>query len=620
MARKYEGLAAEIVKNVGGVENIETLAQCVTRLRFTLKDEKIVNVEALKKLEGVLMLIQSGGQCQIVIGETVGEVYLEIQRQYEIKPEEEATQVVQKKKLDSFVGTVSGIFMPVLGVLAASGMLKGVLSLLTAFKFLDAASGTYQLLNVIADAFFYYMPIFLGCTAAKNFRMSNEYTTMAIGAALVYPTMEQMRSGEVLYELFSDTLFASPVHVEFLGLPVILMNYASSIIPIIFASWVAAKLEKVLLRFIPPIFKSFGVTFIMLLVMIPLTLLIVGPVSTWLSQLVGAASEKIFSYSPMIAGFLIGGFWQLLVMFGLHWGLVPVMLSNITTLGYDPVVVTMFGASFAQIGAVLAILIRTKDKKLRGIALPAFVSGIFGITEPAIYGVTLPRARFFAVTCIGGAIGGALVAFLDVRVYIFGGMGIFEYPAFINPATNDVSGMYNGMIVSGISFVLGFLMSLPLYLDKKAVPKDVSENILSPLAGKVVALKDVPDETFSEGVGVAIEPESGEVLSPVDAEVAMVFPTNHGIWLTTKNEVEILIHIGLDTAKLEGDGFKALVAQGDKVKKGQRLIEFDLEKLKAAGCSTLTPVLVANYSLYADTYATDKKAVKAGDKIITVIF
>lgn len=617
MARKYEELAAEIVRNVGGAENVETLAQCVTRLRFTLKDDGKVNVDALKKLDGVLMVMESGGQCQVVIGETVGAVYAEIQRQYEIKPEE--GEVVQRKPLDAIVGTISGIFMPLLGLLAAGGMLKGMTVFLTAFQLIDTNGGTYQILYVLSDAFFYFMPIFLGCTAAKNFRMSNEFTGMAIGAALVYPSLEKIRAGEVLYEIFSGTIFASPVHVEFLGVPVILTNYASSIIPIILAVWVAAKLEKVLLRAIPPVFKSFGVTFIMLLIMIPLTLLVVGPVSTWLSQFIGAASTGIFGFSPVIAGFIIAGFWQILVMFGLHWGLVMVMLSNIVTLGSDPIVAITFGASFAQIGAVLAILIRTKDKKLKGIALPAFVSGIFGITEPAIYGVTLPRSRFFAVSCAGAALAGALGAFLDIRIYIFGGMGIFEYPCFINPATNDVNGMYNAMIVSGVAFALGFVLSLPLYLDNKAV-KDVSENILSPLSGKVVALKDVPDESFSEGVGVAIEPDSGEVYAPADAEVMLILPTSHALWLKTKNDVEILIHIGLGTAELEGDGFKVLVAKGDKVKKGQRLMEFDLEKIKAAGFSALTPVLVANYSLYADVYATEKKNVAGGDKIITVIF
>lgn len=619
MAQQYENLAKEIVKNVGGSENVNMLVHCVTRLRFMLKDDSKANISALKKLDGVLFVTLSGRQCQVVIGEMVDEVYEEILRHHEIKIE--TAEVVHKKKVDSFVGTISGLFMPLLGLLAAAGMLKGFTVFLTSFEFIEMNSGTYQILNVLSDAFFYFMPIFLGSTAAKNFKMSNEYTGMAIGAALLYPTLETMRSGEVLYELFSGTIFASPIHVEFLGLPVILVNYATSIIPVILAVWVASKIEKVLLRIVPTIFKSFGVTFIMLLIMIPLTLLVVGPISTWLSQLIGAVSTGIFGFSPMVAGFIIAGFWQILVMFGLHWGLVMVMLSNIVTLGSDPIVAITFGASFSQIGVVLGILLRTKDKKLKGIAMPAFISGIFGITEPAIYGVTLPRVRFFVVSCIGAALSGALGAYLDIRIYIFGGMGVFEYPCFINTATNDPQGMYNAMIVSGVAFVLGFILSLPLYMDEnKKKLGDISENILSPLTGKVVPLRNIPDENFADGRGVAIEPESDVVVAPADGEIGVLFPTNHALWLKTKNNVEILIHVGLDTAKLDGDGFKALVAQGDKVMKGQPLIEFDIEKIKAAGCSTLTPVLVANYSFYAEVFPTDKKNIKSGEKIVTVIF
>ena len=621
MAREYENLAAEIIKNIGGAENVESLAHCVTRLRFELKDTGKANIGALKKLGGVLAVMQTGAQCQIVIGEFVGEVYEEILQHHDVKSLSAAEfKQPAKSLLDATIGTISGIFMPLLGVLAAGGMLKGLTVFLAAFKLVDTSGGTYQILNVLSDAFFYFMPIFLGCTAAKNFRMSSEFTAMAIGAALVYPSLETMRAGEPLYEIFSGTLFASPVYVEFLGLPVILMNYASSIIPIILAVWVASKLEKVLLKIIPPIFKSFGLTFLMLLIMIPLTLLVVGPVSTWLGKIIGAASTGIFNFSPLVAGFIIAGLWQILVMFGLHWGLVMVMLSNIVTLGSDPIVAITFGASFAQTGVVLGILLRTSDKKLKGIALPAFISGIFGITEPAIYGVTLPRQKFFIISCIGAAIGGALGAYLDIRIYIFGGMGIFEYPCFINPAAGDPVGMYNSILVSAVSFALGLIITLPVYREKPRLSDEISEDLMSPLTGKLVALKNVPDESFAGGKGIAIEPETGEVLAPIDAEVAMIFPTNHAIWLKTKNGVEIMIHVGLGTAGMLGAGFNACVAQGDKVKLGQRLIEFDLEKIKAAGYSALTPILIANHSLFADIYPTTKKFAKSGEKIISVIF
>lgn len=410
-------------------------------------------------MDGVVTVVQSGGQYQVVIGNAVGEVYDEILESQGIQAAgggaaDAEEDDAPKKPLDLFVDTVSGIFTPVLGVLAASGMLKGMLALFAAFDIVMPGSGTYQILNVLSSSTSCQFSLLT--LPQKKFKMNNEFKAMAIGAALVYPSMAQMMQGEVMYEVLSDSIFASPIYIEFLGLPVILMNYASSVIPIIIAVWVAVRVEKFFLNVTPTIFKSFGVPFCTLLIMIPLTVLVVDPVSTWLGQAVGAAATGIFNVSPIIAGLFIGGFWQVFVMFGLHWGLVPVMLNNVATLGNDPVVITMFGASFAQIGVVLGILLRTNDQKLKGIALPAFISGVFGVTEPAIYGVTLPRKRYFIISCVGGAIGGALIAMLDVKLFIFGGLGVFAYPCFIDPVTNDVSGMYNGMIVSAVSFIAGF--------------------------------------------------------------------------------------------------------------------------------------------------------------------
>jgi len=471
MARKYEKLAEDIIKNIGGKENVVSLECCITRLRFRLKDEDIAKTDNLKALKGVITVVQNGGQYQVVIGSEVEEVFKEIMTYHEISLADGSTLDRAQRPLDMFVDTVSGIFTPVLGVLAASGMLKGTIALLTAFNILENGSGTYQILNVVGDAFFYFMPIFLGYSAAKKFKMDNEFTAMAIGAALVYPSLTTIRSGEMLYEIFSDTVFASPVYLEFLGVPVILMNYASSVIPVIFATWLAAKVERFFARRMPPIFKSFGVSFCTMLVTIPLTLIIVGPLGTWLGQLMSSVSLAIFNISPMIAGAFMGAFWQILVIFGIHWSFVPVMLNNFATLGCDPVMVVIFTASFSQIGVVLAIILKTKNKRLKGIAIPAFVTGIFGITEPAIYGVTLPRQKYFFISCIGAAIGGALIAFFEIKVYVFGAMGIFEYPTFINPATNDLSGMYNGIIASAVAFAIGFGLSYPLYGEEDDLEK-----------------------------------------------------------------------------------------------------------------------------------------------------
>ena len=487
-------------------------------------------------------------------------------------------------------------------------MIKGLTALLAAFNIIDTNLGTYKVMSVIGDAFFYFLPIFLGYSAARKFKMS-EFAAMAIGASLVYPSLAQIMEGEVLYDVLTGTIFESPVHLEFLGIPVLLMTYASSVIPIILAVFVGSKVEKFYMGVVPTLLKGFGVPF----------LTVVGPVATWAGKALGAAATGLFGISPMIAGLFIGGAWQVAVMFGLHWGLIPIMIQNIVTYGADPVVITMFGTTFAQIGVVLAIILKTKDQKLKGIAIPAFLSGIFGVTEPAIYGVTLPRKKFFIISCIGGAIGGALVALLGVKLYIFGGLGVFQYPCFIDPVTNDVSGMYNGMIVSAVAFAAGFGMAFPLYKDEAPAPAVVATNettaagdialqvtqnensaptikreiLKSPLTGNLVALSDVPDEVFSSGVlgkGIAVEPTVGKVIAPADGEITTLFPTGHAVGIKTNNGAEILIHIGMDTVKMNGDGFKTHVQQGNKVKQGQLLIEFDIAKIKNAGYPVITPL------------------------------
>ncbi|MCI6087112.1 MAG: beta-glucoside-specific PTS transporter subunit IIABC [Selenomonas sp.] len=637
--RKYELLAADIVKLVGGKDNVISLTHCITRLRFRLKDEGKAQDDALKALSGVVTVVKNAGQYQVVIGNAVGDVYDEIVASQGIEGAGGAAADDDGAKkdmslLDRFIDLVSGVFQPVLGVLAASGMIKGLTALLGALSIIDPKGGTAQMMNIVGDAFFFFLPVMLAYTAAKKFRM-NPFAAMTVGAALVYPSLAQIMGGAPLYTLFAGTPFASAVHIEFLGIPVLLMNYASSVIPAIVAVYFGAKVEHFFARVIPTVIKGFFVPFCTLLVVIPLTLMVVGPVATWAGQLVGAAAMAIYDVSPVISGLFIGGFWQIFVMFGLHWGFVPVMLNNIAVYGYDPLVVTMFGATFAQIGVVLAILIRTKDQGLRSLSIPAFISGVFGVTEPAIYGVTLPRKKYFVLSCVAAGVGGALVAFFEIHIYMYGGLGIFEYPCFVDPATGDLTGMYNGMIVSLVSFVLGFLLAFPVYRDevKEATSLAVTttdektnavqrEILAAPVAGKVVPLANVPDEAFSAGIlgkGIAIEPSVGRVVAPADATVTTLFPTGHAIGLITDKGAEILIHIGMDTVKLEGKYFHAHVQQGEKVKKGQLLIEFEPEKIKEAGYPVVTPVLVTNTASYLDVVPTEAGTIAENENLITVV-
>lgn len=391
---------------------------------------------------------------------------------------------------------------------------------------------------------------------------------MAIGASLVYPTLAGLKTGDPLYTLFTGTLFESPIHITFLGMPVILMEYSSSVIPIIIATFVAVRLERFFKNVIPKVVSTFLVPFFTLLVIVPATFLVIGPISTWAGQLIGAGATNIYELSPIVTGLIIGGLWQVFVLFGLHWGLVPVALLNLSTSGADPVVAMSFAASFAQIGAVLAVLLRTKNTKIKTLSIPAFISGIFGVTEPAIYGVTLPLKKPFIMSCIAGGIGGGILGYAGSKIYMIGGLGVFGYPTFINKESGLDSTFYMAIVATLVAFVLGFILTYivgfkdPVEKTTAPAPAPVLDpnpnnryEIVSPMAGEVVELKEINDVTFAGehmGKGIAIRPVSGRVVSPITGVVQTVYRTKHAIGLVTDDGVEMLIHIGQDTVQLKG--------------------------------------------------------------------
>ncbi|WP_322903459.1 beta-glucoside-specific PTS transporter subunit IIABC [Paenibacillus campi] len=631
---KYEQLAKDIIQNVGGKENVNSLTHCITRLRFKLKDESKANTDVLKNMDGIVTVIQSGGQYQVVIGNHVPEVYADVNTVAGLGGESSTAADTSGEKMsvfNRFIDMISGVFAPLLGVLAATGMIKGVNALLVSLGWLVPTSGTYIILNAIGDCMFYFFPIFLGYTAAKKFNL-NVFIGMGIGAALVYPTLTAVSAGQPLYTLFAGTPFHSPVHITFLGIPVILMTYSSSVIPIILSTYVGSKIEAVCKRVIPSVVRTFMVPFCTLLITIPLAFLIIGPIATWAGQLLGTGFLGLYNLSPIVAGLLLGAFWQVFVIFGLHWGFVPIVINNLTNLHYDPILAATFGASFAQTGVVLAILIKAKSKKLKSLSIPAFISGIFGVTEPAIYGITLPRKKPFILSCIGGAVGGGIIGAMGTKIYILGGLGVFGIPSFIGPNGFDL-GFYGAMIGMVVSFVLGFVLMFFTKLTddepetgKIATPtNDVlvkQETVFSPMKGDVIALSQVKDEAFSTGAlgkGIAIEPIEGKVYSPVDGVLTSLFSSGHAIGITSNHGVDILIHVGQDTVKLKGKYFTPKVKQGDTVKKGDLLMEFDVEAIKAAGYVLTTPVIISNSGNYLDVIETGKKSVSYQEDLLTIV-
>ncbi|WP_440109509.1 beta-glucoside-specific PTS transporter subunit IIABC [Paenibacillus sp. QZ-Y1] len=633
----YDQLAKDILSGVGGSGNVNSVFHCVTRLRFKLKDESVAKTEELKNLPGVITVMQSGGQYQVVIGNEVPDVYKAVVKVGNLPaegqvPEEQENSGNKVGLFSRFIDMISGVFTPLLGLLAATGMIKGFTAMFLSFGWVAETSGTYQLLNATGDCLFFFFPIFLGYTAIKKFGGS-PFLGMAIGASLVYPTLAGLKAGDPLYTLFAGTLFESPIHITFLGIPVILMTYSTSVIPIIIATFFAVKIERFFKNIIPKVVSTFLVPFFTLLVIVPATFILIGPVSTWAGQLIGAGATGIYDLSPVVTGLIIGGLWQVFVLFGLHWGLVPVMLLNLSTSGADPIVAMSFAASFAQIGAVLAVMLKSKNTKIKSLGIPAFISGIFGVTEPAIYGVTLPLKKPFIMSCIAGGIGGGILGLAGSKLYIFGGLGVFGFPSFINKATGVDSGFYMALVACGIAFILGFILTYVVgFKDKvEATPApapvlDPNPNnryeIFSPMAGEVVQLKEINDVTFAGehmGKGIAIRPTNGRVVSPITGVVQTVYRTKHAIGLVSDDGVEMLIHIGQDTVKLKGQHFKTHVKDGDRVNAGDLIVEFDLQAIKDAGYETVTPIIVTNTSKYLDVVGTKDASVHEKDKLITVL-
>lgn len=636
---KYHELAKEIVKNVGGKENISGLGHCITRLRFTLKDEGKAKDDVLKAMEGVVTVMKSGGQYQVVIGNHVPEVFEDVMELIDLK--EDGGQGEKEKKgrlLDRAIDVVSGIFQPILGIMAACGMLKGLNTLLVALGLYSAECGGYLIINAAGDALFTFLPLFLGYTAAKKFGLK-PMLGLAIGAAMCYPGIQSgtLSAGmEPMYSLLEGTMFASPVYINFFGIPVISVDYTGTVIPVILAVWFASKCEKFFNKLIPDLVKFFFVPMLTLLVTLPVSVIFLGPVATFGSTLISEFTLAIRGFSPLLAGAVVGLTWQILVIFGMHWGFIPVYINNVMTLGYDNVMMPFFACTFATSAVVLAIFFKTKDKKLREMAIPNFISGIFGVTEPAIYGILLPLKKPFIISCIAGGIGGAFYGHFNFRKFILGGMGIFELPNMMNP-----DGTMGNIIVAfagiGISMAAGFLLTMLFYKDRKEtaetakVPatgvaavkgKDGKIALASPLKGKVLKLSEVKDEAFASGVlgqGAAVEPEEGVLYAPADGTVSALFPTGHAIGLTTQTGLELLMHVGMDTVQLDGKGFKAFVETGETVKQGQKLLEFDRKLISEAGYSLVTPVLVTNSDDFEQVEITGDEKVKAGDLLLSIM-
>lgn len=649
--RNYEELAKDIIENVGGEGNITGLRHCVTRLRFNLKDESKANTDYLKKRDGIVTIVESGGQYQVVIGNEVADVYEAITKVSNIGEGDFSNGSRNdgdddRNLIEKFIDFISGIFQPFLMPLAATGMIKGVVALLGTIG-VSPENGFYQVLNFAGDGFFQFLPIMVALTAARNFKM-NQFTALAIATAFLHPALGDLANGDVLYTLFEGTAFASPITATFLGIPIILPkagNYYSAIIPIILAVWFGAMIEERLKKIIPSVVRSFLTPFFTVIISVPVALLVIGPVASWGADFIGVLFTNLLNFSPLIFGALLAASWQLLVIFGLHWGVIPISFVLLAEQGINPMGPVMMVSTFGVLGVVIALVIKSDEKQVKDVGIPGIISLIFGVSEPVIYGLMLPMKRSFIYAIIANAVGGAYLGVMKVVAYRTGGLGLFSIFNSIDPNGGLTMNFWHILIGFGISTLVGFILQIifpvPVLnedsLESTSEDNKVNENIAtkaeieeslhqeiiaSPMTGDVVQQEEIEDPVFASGAmgkAIAINPTNGVVYAPVAATVETVFPTGHAIGLKTENGAELLIHIGLDTVELEGEGFEVFVKPGDQVEAGQKLVEFDIDFIKEKGYSVQTPIVTTNMDDFVDVILTDAQTVEQGDYLLMAI-
>ncbi len=623
----YENLAKSILEKVGGEQNVSNLTHCATRLRFNLKDNTKANTDAMKALNGVMGVVEKGGQYQVIIGNDVNNVYKEIMKISNLEGKENSSEEVDDRKpIAKVIDTITGIFTPILPAITAAGMMKAVLALLSAFKLLTADSQTYQVINFMADAAFYFLPILLASSAAKKFKC-NQYLAMMLGGMLLHPTFVSM----------VNNAKEAGTSIGVFGLPISLASYSSSVLPIILGVWFMSYVEPIADKISPKAIKFFTKPLITALVTGVVLLVAIGPIGYIVSDKVGLAIKTLESYASWLVPTLIGGLTPLLVMTGTHYGLIPIGINNRMTMGYDTIIYPgMLASNVAQGGAALAVAFKTKNSEIKQLASSAGITGVCGITEPALYGVNLRFKTPLYAAMIGGAVGGLFLGIFRVCNYSGGSPGFLTLPSYIGG--ESMMNFVYACIGAVISVVVSFIACLALYKDPKeentkeeVVVKEEEASkkplvnkitVASPIKGDIVPLNKVNDETFASemmGKGVAINPKEGKVVSPINGKVQMLFKTKHAIGLKSDEGAEILIHIGMDTVQLEGKHFTAHVKDGDTVKIGDTLVEFDMEAIKNEGYELVTPIIVTNTMDYLEVISSDKKEVNPGDTIISII-
>ena len=620
--RDYDKLAVDIIKAVGGKENIVKASRCATRLRLVLKETTNEAKENVSNLTGVITVVESGGQFQVVIGTHVGKVFDKVASELNL----DSNTIEDEPKasiLNRIIATMSAVFAPFIYILAAAGILQGCLILINMANPSFSSTGTYEVLSFMSWAPFTFLPIFIAITASKHFKC-NAFIAVACCAALVSPTWAEIGSR-----------IADGESVRLLVISLAERTYTSSVLPPLFLVWILSYVERFVDKKLPEVIKSLFTPFICMIVMVPLTILVIGPLSDSLATGIANGYNYLYNLAPAVAAAVIGGLWQIVVIFGVHWGVTPMCLANYDLYGMDTFQAFQTMAVIAQAGAVFGVFIKARSRQTKNIALSAGVTGIFGITEPAIYGVNLRFKKPFICGCIAGAIGAVVGSFFNIAYYAYAGLpGLLTV---VNSITPDNPKSIIGMLLgAAISFFGAIALVQIVGIGEKETNEEKQDKkieegqpilnmgvnaIKSPISGKVIELEKVDDPVFSSGAmgkGIAIEPMDNKVYAPFNGTIEFIAETKHAIGLLSEDGVEVLIHVGMDTVKMQGRGFNVKTSVNSKIKAGDLLLEFDRNAIEKEGYSLITPVVITNADNYEDNVLCINEEVKNGREIINL--
>ena len=611
----YEMLANQIIELIGGLENIDQVWNCTTRLRFKLNDDSLVQDEKIKKLNGVLGTQERNDQYQIIIGNDVEEVEKIFEQRVGKKGAITDSKNIHKEKkkkeniFNQIIDAISNIFSPILPAIIGAGMMKCILSILTLTKIVSPNSGVYIVFYIISDAAFYFLPFLVAVSASRRFHL-NEFIGLSAAGVLLYPTL-----------INGAAKHLPPIN--FLGLKIPYLGYSSSVVPIILVVWLMSFVYKYVDRYMPKVLRFILTPVITMIITIPIGLFALAPLGNYLGELLSTVLDWLFTYAGPVAGFVLAGLNPLIIMTGMHYAIMPIAIQNLARTGYDNFWLPFaLISNIAQAGALFALGFKFKKSEDKSIAFSTCVSAVLGVTEPGLFGVNLKLKKPLYAAMAAGGVGGLIAVLMGVRTYSFSAPNILILPTYIAP-NGSLQGLIAIIVALIVTFILAFGMTVVLKIDRlnpetitgeqvnndakndeitvnnATVSKD--ELIYSPIEGELQDIKQVPDSTFSDeiiGKGIAIFPRKGMVFAPFDGQITMIFRTKHALAFTSKTGVEVLVHIGIDTVELDGRGFKLLKNKGDNVKKGEPVLEFDRDLIKKQGYQLITPVVVTNYQKF----------------------